>query len=326
MQVVVQEYELKPIDFNFEELKRQLAENLEKYQNLIVVEDDLPKYKQDRANLNKLDKALDEERKRIERKHNEPFKDFKNKIEILRGMVKEPIKALDDQLVKFEINRKERKKRQIEGKFHELNDIPEIKLSSIWHESWLNATVTIKSISDTISEYIGKVKADINAISELKSEHEKELQELYLKTFSLSTVLNRKAEIDKIIAQAEAKRKAEEAAAAEKKRKEAEEKAKAEQAERERIQREKDEKIKALQAEIKIKEKALENATIEVQSFNSVEDHLNDKPEKTEYIKTEGSEVEPEFHEIIFKVTATKTQLDDLKKFMVSRNIKFGRV
>ena len=49
----------KTIDFNFEELKGQLAESLALYTGLVVTEDGIKGAKEDRAKLNKLREALE---------------------------------------------------------------------------------------------------------------------------------------------------------------------------------------------------------------------------------------------------------------------------
>lgn len=323
MQIIMQPNEIKPYDFNFEELKNELKQELEKYQNLVVVEEDLPKYKQDRANLNKLDKALNDERIRIERKHNEPFQDFKQKIEILRKMVKEPVDCLDDQLKKFEEKRKEEKKAKIEEKFNELNDIDQVKLSMVWNDSWLNSSVTMKKISDAISEFIEKIHAEIQAITDFQSDFEDQLQALYLKTFDLTKVLAKKNELDAAVAQAEAKRKAQEAEEARKKELEA-------QKEKERIEKEAQAKLDAINAEIEQKKQTLASDVIEVKSYNSIEDHLKDNPVKTEFFQPGSDQPvqqqapEP-LHTVVFKATGTKDQLMALKAFCKENKIELGR-
>ena len=50
----------KTIDFNFEELKTQLAESLELYAGLVVTEDGIKAAKEDRARLNKLRRPWDQ--------------------------------------------------------------------------------------------------------------------------------------------------------------------------------------------------------------------------------------------------------------------------
>ena len=55
----------KTIDFNFEELKTQLASSLELYTGLVVTEDGIKSAKEDRAKLNKLREALETDRKSV---------------------------------------------------------------------------------------------------------------------------------------------------------------------------------------------------------------------------------------------------------------------
>ena len=55
------------IDFNFDEMKTELSEKLEKYNALVVTEDSIKDAKSDRANLNKLKTAIDDKRKEIKK-------------------------------------------------------------------------------------------------------------------------------------------------------------------------------------------------------------------------------------------------------------------
>ena len=154
MQLEVKFQEIKPVESNFETLKVELKQQLEKYQNLVVVEEDLPKYKQDRANLNKLKKALNDEKIRVKNEFSAPIKAFESQVKELIGMIDEPVSCLDDQLKKYEEKRKAEKKEKIEAKFNELNDIDQIKFYMVFDESWLNVSVTMKKITDSITKYI----------------------------------------------------------------------------------------------------------------------------------------------------------------------------
>ena len=53
------------IEFNFEELKADLIPKLDYYKNLVVSEDGIKEAKADKANLNKLAKAIDDKRKEV---------------------------------------------------------------------------------------------------------------------------------------------------------------------------------------------------------------------------------------------------------------------
>lgn len=92
----------KTIDFNFEELKGQLAESLALYTGLVVTEDGIKGAKEDRAKLNKLREALENKRKEVKRECMTPYTDFEAKVKELVGLIDQPIAAIDAQLKEYE--------------------------------------------------------------------------------------------------------------------------------------------------------------------------------------------------------------------------------
>ena len=56
---------LEPVKFNYEELKKELTEKVENYKNLVYTEENINMAKKDRANLNKLKKAINDEKIRV---------------------------------------------------------------------------------------------------------------------------------------------------------------------------------------------------------------------------------------------------------------------
>ena len=80
----------KTIDFNFEELKGQLAESLALYTGLVVTEDGIKGAKEDRAKLNKLREALENKRKEVKRECMAPYTDFEAKVKELVGLIDQP--------------------------------------------------------------------------------------------------------------------------------------------------------------------------------------------------------------------------------------------
>ncbi len=50
---------------NYEELKSELSEQLQKYKNIVVTEDSIKEFKADKANLNRLKTALEDKRKEV---------------------------------------------------------------------------------------------------------------------------------------------------------------------------------------------------------------------------------------------------------------------
>ena len=103
----------KTIDFNFEELKTQLASSLELYTGLVVTEDGIKSAKEDRAKLNKLREALETKRKEVKKECMAPYTDFEGKVKELVGLIDKPIAAIDGQLKGYEDKRRSEKREAV---------------------------------------------------------------------------------------------------------------------------------------------------------------------------------------------------------------------
>ena len=156
------------ISFNYEELKRELSETMTRYESLVYTPEQMKEAKADRAALNKLKKALNDERIRLEREYMKPFSDFKGKIAELVSMVDKPCKLIDEQVKSYEEAQKEQKRQQIAELFEKISDRPEwLKLEQIFVPSWLNASCNFKTISADIEMMLQTIKNDIAALSEM---------------------------------------------------------------------------------------------------------------------------------------------------------------
>ena len=92
MELKVKEYKLpEPIQFNFDELKTQIAEKTEQYTKLVYTDDNIKAAKEDRADLNRLKKALNDERIRRQKEYLAPFDAFKKQIDEIIGIIDKPV-------------------------------------------------------------------------------------------------------------------------------------------------------------------------------------------------------------------------------------------
>ena len=136
----------KTIDFNFEELKGQLAESLALYTGLVVTEDGIKGAKEDRAKLNKLREALENKRKEVKRECMAPYTDFEAKVKELVGLIDQPIAAIDAQLKEYEEKRRADKRAAIleiyEETVGELRAL--LPFEKLWQDTWYNTSVTMK--------------------------------------------------------------------------------------------------------------------------------------------------------------------------------------
>lgn len=234
MELKVEEYQLpERIGFNFEELKQELTEKVGIYEAMVYTDEQVKEAKADKANLNKLKKALNDERIRREKEYLLPFTEFKNKINEIISIVDKPIAIIDKQVKEFEEKRKTEKSEQIKEFYNsidsEVKDI--VKLEKIFDDKWLNASVRMSSIEDEIKEKLKIASAEMETIKNLPFAFE--ALEEYKRTLDINKAIaegQRLADIQKRKEEEEARRKAEE------EKKTAEEAKAAEEAKQEKIE------------------------------------------------------------------------------------------
>lgn len=156
------------IDFNFEELKTELSEQVEKYKNLVYTDDQIKECKADKASLNRLKKALNDERIRRKKEYLKPFEEFEGKVNEIIKIIDEPLQLIDKQVKEFEEKKKADKRIEI-GAFWETTEHPEwMTLARIFDERWLNATYTMKQIQADINGWINRINAEIETLQQLE--------------------------------------------------------------------------------------------------------------------------------------------------------------
>lgn len=156
LQVV--EFEIKnlvpaKIESNIEELESFMTAVKEKYRGWIVTENEIKIATEERTKLNKLEKTISEERKRIQKEANA---DIEKLIEKLKAAEKDT-KALSDN-IKEQIDIF--KEKEYQEKLKEIGKIKEKifsenKLLEQWftvNEDWKNKTMTLKKIEEEIKE------------------------------------------------------------------------------------------------------------------------------------------------------------------------------
>jgi hypothetical protein len=211
------------IQFNYEELKAEITSKVEMYKNLVYTgSDQIKDAKADRAALNKLIKAMSDERIRIKKDCLKPYDEFERKIRELTDIVNAPVQLIDKQIKEYEQTLKEEKRKDIEALFETIGFQAFVKLDMIWDEKWLNASVSMKSIEEKMRERMYQISTDLYTLNQL-SEYAFEAVSVYKETLDMHKSIaeaQRMAEIAKKKAEAEARKKAEE----ERRAKEAEEK------------------------------------------------------------------------------------------------------
>lgn len=200
------------IDFNYEELKAELTSKVSFYETLVYTDDQIKDAKADKANLNKLKRALNDERIRREKEYMQPFNVFKAQINEIIGIIDKPIAVIDEQVKAFDEKRKAEKQKAIEELFATIGFQNFVTLEKIQDPKWLNASVSMKSIEDQMRSKMYEIGNGVLTLSQLP-EFGIEATEVFKETLDINKAIleaKRMSEIAKAKAEAEARRKAEE--------------------------------------------------------------------------------------------------------------------
>lgn len=212
------------IGFNNEELLNKARELAEQYSSAVYTEEMIPQAKEDRARLNALIKAINDERIRIGKVYNEPYNVFKSKVDEVLACLQKPANLIGEQLSAYEVERKARKREDIENYFNStIGELATfVPFEKVFNEKWLNASASMKSITSEIDKTVEGIWSGLMTIEALKSEDETTLKACFFRTLDLGHTLleneRLKAEKKRIEeAKAQAAVKAAEAEAARKK-------------------------------------------------------------------------------------------------------------
>lgn len=275
------------IGFNYEEIKQGLTEKVEMYKTIVYTDKEIKQAKADKADLNRLKKALNDERIRREKEYMKPFSEFKNKVNDLIKIIDEPVGIIDAQVKEFEENKK-REKRNLIIEYFKASGAPQwLEIEQIWIDKWLNATYSMKQVETDIADKLKEIKTNLDIIAELK-EFSFEANEIYKRTLNLDNAI------------AEGKRLAE-------------------------LQRRKEEQAR-LEAELKAKQEA-EKERLEKAAADIIEDIKKTQPEEPERVQTvEEPKRQEKANWINFSAFLTMSQALKLKEFCNENGIQIKSI
>lgn len=164
MEIKVDEIkDLEPIKFNYEELKKELSEKVRVYETAVYSEENILIAKQDRANLKKLSKAINDEKIRTKNRILEPYVPVEQQFLELISIADKAANNIDIQVKNFEEKEKNEKKQEIKKYFDEkvghFKDV--ILFDNIFETRWLNKTATMKSVQTDIDHIFSRTSTDL---------------------------------------------------------------------------------------------------------------------------------------------------------------------
>lgn len=182
------------IEFNFEELKSRLADEMKYYKGLIFSEDTKKEAKETVADLRKLKKDIRDKRIEVKKSFMHPYDEFEAQVKELDKLIDEPIAFINEQVEEFERKRVEERKKLISeiytGIIAEHETVRDyLPLQRIYDGKWENATTTKKAIKEAITGHVEHVEKDLATIRAMESEFEDKGLAKYKSTLELSDAI-----------------------------------------------------------------------------------------------------------------------------------------
>ena len=141
------------VSSNIDDLKNFMEIVRQKYKGWIVTEDDIDIAKSERTNLNKLEKIISSERKKIQKKANadietliENLKTYEKEVKGISNFIGEQLKGYDEKI-------REEKKVEVQKKINNIfTRNPGLKIFLEWNDKWLDKSFTFKKIENEVQK------------------------------------------------------------------------------------------------------------------------------------------------------------------------------
>lgn len=158
--------QLPVITMNFEEVKANLVENMEKYKGIVVTEESLKDCKATQRDLAGLRNKIDSYRKDVKKEMEKPIKEFEGKCKELIGLIAEVEKPIKSGISEFDNKRREEKREKAVEiikemiKNYELEEKYANQLTVL--DKYLNLSATQKSVMEDIEQRAAALKQQQN--------------------------------------------------------------------------------------------------------------------------------------------------------------------
>ena len=161
---------LPPVEWNYEAVKQWVSDGLAAYQGRVYTEDTVAEAKRDRANLNKLSKAIEDKRKELKSVYLTPYNSFEAQAKELVAMIKKQSDAIDAQIKTYDRQRREEKLEHIKTELYApmIGDLAEaIPYEKLHDPKWLNVTVSMTAVSEALAAKIESIRSGFAALHKL---------------------------------------------------------------------------------------------------------------------------------------------------------------
>lgn len=141
------------VSSNINDLKNFMKIVKQKYEGWIVTEDDIDIAKSERTKLNKLEKKISDERKKIQKKANADIEILIDTLKTYEKEVKGISNFIGEQLKRYDEKIREKKKVEVQKKINNIfTRNPGLKIFLEWNDKWLDKSFTFKKIENEVQK------------------------------------------------------------------------------------------------------------------------------------------------------------------------------
>ena len=138
---------------NIDDLKNFMEIVKQKYEGWIITEDDIDIAKSERTKLNKLEKKISDERKKIQKKANADIEILIENLKTYEKEVKGISNFIDEQLKGYDEKIRKEKKVKVQKKINNIfTRNPGLKIFLEWNDKWLDKSFTFKKIENEVQK------------------------------------------------------------------------------------------------------------------------------------------------------------------------------
>ena len=185
---------LPEIQWNSSELKEEIQKKAQEYASIAYTDSQTAEMRKDRATLNRLVKAFEEERKQVKKFYAAPYEKFEAQVKEVLEPVRSAVKVIDDGL--YEIEQKYRSEKT--EKMREYYDLYVGDLRSVIpfektvKESMYKKSITDKHLETAYHSLFNRMSEEMEALEELPERFRDKAVLKYIENYSLSEALREK--------------------------------------------------------------------------------------------------------------------------------------
>ena len=204
---------LPEVQWNNEELKKEIAEKAKEYKNTAYTAEQSTEMRKDRAKLNALVTAFEDQRKRVKKFYNEPYTKFEDQVKEVLAPAREAIalidKGLDEIEKKYRADRKAKMQELYEKYVGDLRGL--VPFTRTVKEEYYKKAFTDKKLEQAYIDFFGRIREDMKALEELPERFRDKALLKYVESFRLSDALREGKRLEELEKAMEERRRNQEA-------------------------------------------------------------------------------------------------------------------